>query len=221
MTQAQSETAAHSYGALVEANGLSAAHRHVLDLVPRGSRVLDVGCAEGYLAAELAQRGCSVVGIEPDERAAAIARERGINVLEFDVEEVALDASAFDVVLFVDVLEHLRAPEPVLRQALQAGTAIVSVPNIAHWTARREFLNGRFPRADHGLFDRTHLRWFTRSSAHELASDAGFRVVEERFSDAPLPLESHVGALAKLRPAAVKARPELFALQVVLSLAPA
>jgi methionine biosynthesis protein MetW len=213
--------AAHSYGALVDAHGLSAAHRHVLDLVPPGARVLDVGCAEGYLAAELARRGCSVVGIEPDARAAAIARERGINVLEFDVEEVALDATAFDVVLFVDVLEHLRAPEPVLRQALQAGSAIVSIPNIAHWTARRTLLAGRFPREDHGLFDRTHLRWFTRAGAHELAADAGFRVVQERFAGAPLPLESHVAALGKLRPAAVRARPELFALQVVLSLAPA
>jgi methionine biosynthesis protein MetW len=218
----QTDAAApHSYGALVDAHGLSAAHRHVLDLVPRGARVLDVGCAEGYLAAELAQRGCSVVGIEPDERAAAVARERGINVLEFDVEEVGLDASAFDVVLFVDVLEHLRAPERVLRQALAAGTAIVSIPNIAHWTARRTLLAGRFPREDHGLFDRTHLRWFTRSSARQLAADAGFRVVDERFADAPLPLESHVGALAQLRPAALRVSPELFALQVVLSLAPA
>jgi methionine biosynthesis protein MetW len=215
------QTAANSYGALVDANGLSAAHRHVLDLVPRGSRVLDVGCAEGYLAAELAHRGCSVVGIEPDERAAAVARERGINVLEFDVEEVSLDATAFDVVLFVDVLEHLRAPEPVLRQALAAGTAIVSIPNIAHWTARRTLLAGRFPREDFGLFDRTHLRWFTRESAHQLAADAGFRVVDERFADAPLPLESHVGGLSKLRPTALRVAPELFALQVVLSLAPA
>ncbi len=210
-----------SYGALVELHGLSAAHRHVLDLVPSGARVLDVGCAEGYLAAELAARGCSVVGVEPDARAAAIARDRGLSVLEFDVEEVALDASEFDVVLFVDVLEHLRAPVPVLRQALAAGAAIVSVPNIAHWTARRALVRGRFPREDHGLFDRTHLGWYTRSTTHQLAADAGFRVVEERFADAPLPLEAHVRALRHLRPAAVRARPELFALQVVLSLAPA
>ncbi len=212
---------ATSYGALVHRHGLSPAHRHVLDLVAPGSRVLDVGCAEGYLGAELAARGCSVVGIEPDARAAAVARERGISVLEFDVEEVSLDATAFDVVLFVDVLEHLREPAPVLRQAQAAGQAIVSIPNIAHWTARRTLLQGRFPREDHGLFDRTHLRWFTRAGAHELAAEAGFRVAQERFSDALLPLESHLPALGRLRPAAVRARPELFALQVVLSLEPA
>jgi methionine biosynthesis protein MetW len=207
-----------SYGALVDAHGLSPAHRHVLDLVPEGSRVLDVGCAEGYLSAELARRGCSVVGIEPDARAAAVARERGVSVLEFDVEEVALDANAFDVVLFVDVLEHLRDPTPVLAQAQAAGRAIVSIPNIAHWTGRRTLLRGAFPRADHGLFDRTHLRWFTRAETHRLAHDAGFRVVDERFSDAPLPLESRIPQLKALRGPALKAAPELFALQVVLSL---
>lgn len=207
-----------SYGALVDAHGLSPAHRHVLDLVPPGSRVLDVGCAEGYLAAELAARGCAVVGVEPDARAAAVARERGISVLEFDVEEVALDASAFDVVLFVDVLEHLREPAPVLAQAAAAGRAVVSIPNIAHWTGRRALLRGTFPREDHGLFDRTHLRWFTRAETHRLAHDAGFRVVEERFADAPLPLESRFPRLRALRAPALRAAPELFALQVVLSL---
>jgi methionine biosynthesis protein MetW len=207
-----------SYGALVDAHGLSPAHRHVLDLVPHGSRVLDVGCAEGYLAAELAARGCSVVGIEPDARAAAVARERGISVLEFDVEEVSLDAAAFDVVLFVDVLEHLREPAPVLAQATAAGRAIVSIPNIAHWTGRRTILRGAFPRQDHGLFDRTHLRWFTRAETHRLAWDAGFRVADERFADAPLPLESHIPQLRALRAPALRLSPELFALQVVLSL---
>ncbi len=207
-----------SYGALVDAHGLSAAHRHVLDLVTPGSRVLDVGCAEGYLAAELAARGCSVVGVEPDARAAAVARERGINVLEFDVEEVALDATAFDVVLFVDVLEHLREPAPVLAQAGAAGRAIVSIPNVAHWTGRRTLLRGAFPRHDHGLFDRTHLRWFTRGETHRLAHEAGFRVTEERFADAPLPLESRIPRLEGLRETALRLSPELFALQVVLSL---
>lgn len=210
---------ATSYGDLVARHGLSPAHRHVIELVAPGSRVLDVGCAEGYLAAELvAHRGCTVVGIEPDHRAATAARERGIEVLELDVEAVPLAAARFDVVVFADVLEHLRDPVAVLRQARAAGRAVVSLPNIAHWTGRRALLRGRFPRDDHGLFDRTHLRFFTREDAHALARDAGFRVVEERFADAPLPLESRVPRLGALRPLAVKRAPELFALQTVLRL---
>jgi len=210
-----------SYGALVEHYGLSASHHLVLELVPPGSRVLDVGCAEGYLAAELKARGCDVIGVEPDERAAAIARERGIDVLDVDIENVTLDAAGFDVVIFADVLEHLRDPEEVLRRMLPAGRVVVSLPNIAHWTARRTLLRGDFPREDFGLFDRTHLRYFTRATARELAETAGYRVTAERFADAPLPLESHVAALRRLRPSALRVSPELFALQVVLSLEPA
>ncbi|HEU4657343.1 MAG TPA: methionine biosynthesis protein MetW [Capillimicrobium sp.] len=207
-----------AYGDLVERHGLSSSHRLVIELVPPGSRVLDVGCAEGYLAAELVARGCEVVGIEPDARAAAAARARGIEVLELDVETVPLAAARFDVVVFADVLEHLRDPVAVLRRARAAGRAVVSLPNIAPWTGRRALLQGRFPREDFGLFDRTHLRFFTRETARELAHEAGFRVVAERFADAPLPLESRVPALRRLRPLALRRAPELFALQTVLSL---
>jgi hypothetical protein len=98
---------------------------------------------------------------------------------------------------------------------------VVSLPNIAHWTGRRAVLRGRFPQDDHGLFDRTHLRFFTRASAHALAREAGFAVRAERFADAPVPLESRVPALRALRAPLVRRAPELFALQVVLALQPA
>jgi methionine biosynthesis protein MetW len=206
------------YGALVARHGLSASHRLILDLVPAGARVLDVGCAEGYLAEELARRRCAVTGLEGDPRAAAAARARGLEIREEDVESSPLRADGFDVVVFADVLEHLRDPAAALRQARPAGRAIVSLPNIAHWTGRRALLRGRFPREDFGLFDRTHLRFFTRTTAHQLAREAGFTIAGERFTDAPLPLESHVPALGRLRGPALRARPELFALQVVLDL---
>ena len=75
---------------------------------------------------------------------------------------------------------------------------MLSVPNIGHWTARRALLRGRFPYAAHGLFDRTHLRFFTRASARELAAAAGLRVRAERFAPAPLPLQAHLSALRRL-----------------------
>jgi methionine biosynthesis protein MetW len=214
------------YAALVAVHGLSPAHRLIAGAVPPGARVLDVGCATGYLAAELTARGCVVVGVEADAaaaRAAAAHTERTVTGdVETDACRDALTALApFDAVVCGDVLEHLRDPWAALRflATLLAprGRAVVSLPNIGHWTARRALLRGRFPYADHGLFDRTHLRFFTRASARGLVAAAGLTVTAERFAAAPLPLQAHAGALRRLEGPAARAWPELFALQVVLA----
>ena len=211
------------YGELVGRHGLAESHRLLLAAVPGGARVLDVGCAEGYLAAALGERGCTVVGVEAGAAAAERARPHLEELVVGDVEDPATReriAGPFDVVLFGDVLEHLRDPAAVLRWARTvAPRAVVSLPNIGHWTGRRELLRGRFPQADHGLFDRTHLHFYTRATARQLVEQAGWHVVDERFADAPLPLESRVPALRALRPRLVSRRPELFALQVVLTCA--
>lgn len=190
--------------------------------MPGGSRVLDIGCATGYLAAELVQRGCRVAGVEPDPAAARRAREHCEHLVVGDIEDSdcrdELAALApFDVVLFGDVLEHLRDPWSALRHVAPFGALVVlSVPNVAHWTGRRALLRGRFAYSEHGLFDRTHLRFFTRASARALAEGAGLRIVAERFAPAPLPLQARVPALRSLEAVAARAYPELFALQTVL-----
>jgi 2-polyprenyl-3-methyl-5-hydroxy-6-metoxy-1,4-benzoquinol methylase len=215
------------YDALVAAHGLSAAHRLMADAVVPGSRVLDVGCSTGYLAAVLAATGCRVVGIEQDERSAqrACARDTLVDVLvgsvdDEDVRARAAEHGPYDAIVCGDVLEHLPHPEATLRalaaQLDTGGRVVVSLPNIAHWTGRRALLRGRFPRDEHGLFDATHLRWFTRTGAHDLLAAAGLRVVGEHFAPAPLPLQAHVRRLRHLEPLAARWRPELFALQVVL-----
>ena len=215
------------YAELVARHGLAASHALLLEQVPPGSRVLDVGCAEGYLARVLRERGCEVVGVEADANAAERARRSCDEVIAGDVEDDDVRARVtgpFDRVLFGDVLEHLRDPAAVARWARELlgpeGRAVASLPNIGHWTARRHVVRGRFPQEDHGLFDRTHLRFFTRATARELLEGAGLRIVAESFAPAPLPLESRVPPLARLQPALVGRWPELFALQIVLSAAP-
>jgi SAM-dependent methyltransferase len=213
------------YAALVAAHGLSPAHRLLVDVVPPGARTLDVGCAAGYLAAELTARGCAVVGVEADPRAAEAAAVHCERVVTGDVEtapcvEELRGLAPFDALVCGDVLEHLRDPWSTLR-ALAAllrpgGCAAISVPNIAHWTARRALLRGRFDYAAHGLFDRTHLRFFTRATARDLVTRAGLDLRTERFAPAPLPLQARIGALRRLEGPAARLRPELFALQFVL-----
>jgi len=221
-----------AYGDLVAQSGLSAAHRLLLAAIPDGATVLDVGCSDGYLAAALARRGCAVYGTELDPQAAAAARAHCREVWAIDVEDAAARAAlpgGLDAIVLGDVLEHLRDPWAVLAWAAtllrDGGIAAVSVPNAVHWTARREIARGRFPLADWGTFDRTHLRWFTRDSARELLRGAGLTVESERFTAAPLPGEPLVRdadappgrALRRARQAAADRAPGLFALQFVLT----
>jgi 2-polyprenyl-3-methyl-5-hydroxy-6-metoxy-1,4-benzoquinol methylase len=229
---AAAATAEGPYARLVAEHGLSESHRLVLAQVPDGARVLDVGCATGYLAAELTRRGCTVDGVEFDPAAAEQARRPGrcrevvVGDLEAPLTREAVAALGTpDVVLCADVLEHLRDPWSTLawlRTLLdpERGRAVISVPNIAHWTARRALARGRFDYTGFGLFDRTHLRFFTRASAAELARRAGFAVRAEHPAGAPLPLESRVPALAAVRDRCVRRCPEAFALQFVLVLQP-
>ena len=165
----------------------------VQELVPHEARrILDLGCSSGALGAALHDRqGSEVVGVERDPVYAESARSRLHEVVEADVEELfaAPEAVAalgcFDCVVAADVLEHLRDPWSVTRVAasklVRGGTAVISVPNVRYWETFRELgLRGRWPRRDEGIFDATHLRWFTLSDARELLGGAGLEPTEVR-----------------------------------------
>ena len=211
------------YAELVGATGSAPSHALLLDAVPGGARVLDVGCAEGYLARALAERGCTVVGVEFDPRAAEARAARCASTSSPATSRTPRCAprSTARSTASCSATCSSTCATPARccagRDLLGPdGRAVVSLPNIGHWTARRELLRGRFPQADHGLFDRTHLRFFTRATARELVRDAGLEVEREAFAPAALPLESRVPALGRLAPRLVAWRPELFALQTVL-----
>lgn len=209
-----------------ETYGLSVSHQAILSAVPSGSRVLDVGCASGYVAAELhRQKRCTVRGLDFDARAVELARARGVNARQLDLEAEAFSAADFDVVIFGDVLEHLRDPARVLSQAHPAPIVIVSLPNIGHWTARAQHLLGRWPQEDSGLFDRTHVRFYTRETMRELASSTGWAIAAERYTKDRLPFEELVpqrldGLLSRAQQWAADQVPGLFAFQVVMTLVP-
>jgi O-antigen biosynthesis protein len=169
-------------------------HQRLLDLVGDASRVLDIGCATGYLAEQLQARGSEVVGIELDPRAAELAEQHCSRVIVMDVDEggltTALDDERFDVILLGDVLEHLRRPDLVLTQAasllVEGGAIVASVPNIAHGSVRLALLAGIFEYRDSGLLDRTHLRFFTERSFRELLASSGLVVTREAHQRIPI-----------------------------------
>jgi len=163
-------------------------------MIAPGTRVLDVGCAAGDLARLLQARGCDVVGIDINPAALTVAAPFCSRTIaaDLDVERLPnlLPGERFDVVVFADVLEHLRDPWSVLDSARtllnETGYAIVSVPNIAHGAIRLGLLTGHFDYRQYGILDDTHLRFFTRRSLEILLIRSGFRL--DRIERTILPL---------------------------------
>jgi len=159
-------------------------------LVPTSARrVLDLGCASGALGAALkARQDVEVVGVDVQEAYAADARRRLDRVVVGDVEELMrrdgleADLGRFDCLIAADVLEHLRDPWTTLSRAAEllgpGDTAVVSLPNVRYWeTFWQVGLRGTWPRRSEGVFDRTHLQWFTLFDAYELLRVAGLEVI--------------------------------------------
>ena len=165
-----------------------------------------------------AELQCEVVCLDLNAESVRSAQARGFEARQVDLDLEAINGEGFDVVIFADVLEHLRRPEETLRQVSAAKSAVVSWPNIAHWSARWELLAGRFPRDPHGLFDRTHLQFLTRATMHQVASDGGWQVVREQCKGSNLPLQKHIRGLHRLSEMAARWRPELFAVQIIMTL---
>lgn len=198
------------YSYKIDLSNLNTSHSLAVLSVPPASRVLDLGAADGSVACALKERHCTVWGVERDERAAEDAGRVCDRVVVGDLESATvweiLADETFDVVLALDVLEHLRDPGATLRRAASHmkpnGIAIVSVPNIAHGAVRLNLLNGRFDYTDLGLVDRTHLRFFDRRSAEALMTDAGLIVAEHlrvtrELEDTEIPIQ-RAGASAEL-----------------------
>src|SRR3990167_2795268 len=93
-------------------------------LVPPGSRVLDLGCGDGALLAHLqATRQCTGYGVEIDDAKVHACVKRGVNVLQLNLEDglSMFGDDAFDVVLQIDTLQHLRNAQTMLPETARAG----------------------------------------------------------------------------------------------------
>ena len=168
-------------------------HQRIARYIRRLNRgpVLDVGAASGQLGRLLADAHLPIDGIEPDAEAAEAARPFYRSVVTARVEDAELEPSSYAVVVCADVLEHTPDPHAVLRHLVAASAEdavfLISLPNVAHLAARLIVLAGRFPQHDHGIFDRTHLHFYTRDTALGLIRSAELRIKDVGVT--PVPLE--------------------------------
>ena len=214
-----SETTATHYRTKL---GYPSTHSMALASIPAHARVLDIGCGDGRLADTLTRRGCSVVGID------AVPPPEGVQLESFhqhDLEELPLPVNVadFDIVLLLDVVEHLRSPEEFLtRLRLDAAQnpdlkLVISTGNVGFALTRLLLLVGQFNYGKRGILDMTHTRLFTFPTLRRLLQGAGFDVVEMRGVPAPFPEavgENRVGlGLLRVNTALIQLRRSLFAYQ--------
>lgn len=158
----------------------------IAQLVPQGARVLDLGCGDGAMLAYLQEhRGCTGYGVELDDTNVLACAERGVNVLQLNLEQGLLGMFAdqsFDVVLQIDTLQHLRNAEVMLRETVRVGRmGILAFPNFAHWPNRMSVLKGRMPvtkRLPYEWYDTPNIRVGTYADFAQLARKNQLRVLD-------------------------------------------
>ena len=177
-------------------------HSLALDRVPAGSRVLDIGCAGGYLGPEFAAKGCVVDGIDSFPAVGPGLNEFYLHDLNSGLP--LLDYSKYDSILLLDVIEHLAKPENFLdqlRNVLSSNPSvevIVSTANVAFLVTRLMLLLGQFNYGKRGILDLTHTRLFTFGSFARMIEQAGFDVVERVGIPGPYPLALGDNRLSRL-----------------------
>ncbi len=157
-------------------------HKRIISLINSNQKILDIGCFKGYIAKELKEKNCKIIGIELDKEAAKEASKYCDQVINTDIEKLnfSFPNEYFDYIIIADVIEHIRNPEELLIKIKpylkKTGSVIISTGNIANWYIRLNLLLGRFDYKDRGLLDKTHVRLYTLKSFKDLINKTEFKV---------------------------------------------
>jgi len=165
----------------------------IVKLIPKNAKtILDVGCGAGLLGQnikKIIKHKVFCYGIDTNKELACHARKYLDKVIIADLNNLSLwqqvEDKSLDVIVFADVLEHLINPLDVLKAATSKltdnGVVITCIPNIRHWsTFYYLYVTGRWPRNERGLFDKTHLRFFTKKDIYDLHNQAGLQIEKEK-----------------------------------------
>lgn len=160
----------------------------VIGQIEQGSRVLDLGCGDAQLLERLRdQHGCDVLGIERDEEAFLHAIERGVPILQADLNQSLrelLPSHSFDYAVLSQTLQQINRPMELLHELFRiARRALIVVPNFAHWRIRLQVsLQGRAPVTDYlpyEWYESPNVHFLSMLDFRELAARGNFQIVKE------------------------------------------
>jgi glycosyltransferase involved in cell wall biosynthesis len=206
--------------------GYDSPHTAVLNLVPAGTKVLDLGCAGGYIGALLQRElGCQITGVDMFPLPADVRLGEFIK-FDLNVGIPDMNFSEYGHVLLLDVIEHLASPEAFLdrlRDGMKYCTdtkLILSTPNVGFFIVRIMLLFGQFNYGKRGILDLTHKRLFTFSSLRQLLEQRGFRITASRGIPAPYPLALGNNFVSRfllaVNTVGIRLLPSLFSYQILM-----
>lgn len=170
-------------------------HYKIISYINDNDTVLEFGCASGYMSKYMHEKlGCKVYGIELCREALDEALpflEKGVCA---DIDELnwkeEISNIKFDVIMFADVMEHLKNPVDVLQTAVEFlkddGKVIISIPNIAHGDIVCKLLNNHFDYTDTGLLDDTHIHFWGSENIDVFCEKCGLSLVELNGTICPI-----------------------------------
>ena len=173
--------------------GYASSHTAAIDAAKPGNHLLDIGCGQGYVANEIAAKGCRVTGMDQYVPDASPDPER-IDFIRWNLDrrEFPVNVSGFDQILMLDIIEHLKEPEVFMDElrfaaACKRPEVIITTANIGFAVTRLMLLFGQFNYGKKGILDATHTRLFTFRSLDALLEQSGYKVLEVRGIPAPFP----------------------------------
>ena len=163
----------------------------ILPVLPDNiSKILEVGAGSGATIGYIKEKWHvkKAVAVEPFADAAAECKKHVDLVIDKFIEDLVVDDfkdAPFDLILCLDVLEHLKDPWAAVETLSQllpiGGRIIASVPNVSHHSSLFPLMfKGKWRLSDDGILDRTHLRFFVKETAVELMASSGLHVVDVR-----------------------------------------
>ena len=164
---------------------------HVVELAPRGGRILELGAGPGSVTRRLVDEvGCRVTAVELMDSFLPHLLSHSERVVQANLNDANWPAAVgegerFDAIVAADVLEHLERPGELLRTCQSmlesSGSIIISLPHISHCVIHACLMDEDFEYREWGILDATHIRFFGLRNMQNLMADAGLKVVDVRF----------------------------------------